>query len=100
MKCYIELNIEIRHFIHNDCYYYNDCREFVGNYERAAEYETWDIEDITREAEKILKNYDLYSIKKAYVNIWYMNNEGISETVDYIDINIDKLIGKLEAENE
>lgn len=96
MKCYIELNIEIRHFIHNDCYYYNDCREFVDNYERAAEYETWNEEDITREAEKILKNYDLYSIKRAYVNIWYMNEDGISETVDYIDININKL----EAEND
>ena len=80
--------------------YYNDCKEFVDSYEKAAKYETWNIENITIEAEKILKNYDLYSIKKAYVNIWYMNEEGISETVDYIDINVDKLIDKLEAENE
>lgn len=100
MKYYIELNIEIRHFIHSEVYYYNDCKEFVDNCERAAEYETWNVEDITKEAEKILKNYDLYSVKKAYVDIWYMNNEGVSETVDYIDININKLIDKLEVENE
>ena len=100
MKYYIELNIEVRHFIHSEVYYYNDCKEFVDSCERAAEYEDWNVEDITKEAEKILKNYDLYSVKKAYVDIWYMNNEGISETVDYIDININKLIDKLEVENE